>query len=50
MAVPYVDCLATDGGTRHICADVLKMDKKFGTRIISPDTKDTKLRDWLQGV
>jgi hypothetical protein len=49
MAVPYVDCLAADGGIRHICADVLKMDKKFGTRIISL-SQGPGLIDWLQGV
>jgi hypothetical protein len=47
MAVPYVDCLAIDRGARHICADTLKMDKKFGTRIIS---EKNDLKDWLQGV
>jgi hypothetical protein len=48
MAAPYVDCLATDGSTRSIlCAGTLKMDKKFGTRVIS---KDTELIDWLKDL
>jgi hypothetical protein len=48
MAVPYVDCLASDGGTKSIlCAGPLGMDKKFGIRVIS---EENDLIDWLQGV
>jgi hypothetical protein len=47
MAVPYVDCLATDGGTRHICAIVLRRDKKFVTRITS---QVPELIDWLKDL
>lgn len=36
-AAPYVDCLACDGGTRHICSNVLGMDSKYGARILSSD-------------
>ena len=35
FAVPYVDCLACDNATRHICSNVLSMDQKYGTRIVS---------------
>ena len=46
-AVPYVDCLASDSATRHTCVSLLKMDKKFGTRIISGEND---LKDWLKDV
>lgn len=37
-AAPYVDCLACDRGTRHICAQLVRMDEKYGTRIVArPD-------------
>lgn len=39
---PYVDCLATDNATRHICVSMLGMDK-----VIS---KDTELIDWLKDL
>jgi len=33
--LPYVTCFACDGGTRHICSDVLRLDKRYGTMIVS---------------
>jgi hypothetical protein len=34
-ALPYVSCLACDGGTRHLCSEVLQLDKRYGTTVIS---------------
>jgi hypothetical protein len=34
-ALPYVDCLACDGGTRHLSSEVLELDKKYGTVVLS---------------
>jgi hypothetical protein len=48
MAVPYVDCLATDGSAKSIvCAGTLGMAKKFGTRVIS---QENDLIDWLKDM
>jgi hypothetical protein len=46
-AVPNVDCLACDSATRHLCTNVLKMDKKYGTRIVS---QESELMQWLQSL
>jgi hypothetical protein len=43
--VPYVNCLACDSGTRHLCSEVLKLDSKYGTTTIS-DVDD--LVEWVQ--
>lgn len=43
-ATPYVDCVACDGGTRHICTHVARLDDKFETRIVS---KPSEILDWL---
>ena len=43
-ALPYVDCVACDGMTRHLCSDVLKLDKKYGTTVIS---KLSDLKNWI---
>lgn len=44
-ATPYVDCLACDKGTRHICTQLAGMDDKFGTRIVS---KSSEILAWLR--
>jgi hypothetical protein len=37
-AVPYVDCLACDGGMRHLLTQMLSLDKKYRVKIVStPD-------------
>lgn len=37
-AAPYVDCLACDRGTRHICTRLVRLEEKYGTKIVSkPD-------------
>ncbi len=41
-AAPYVDCLACDKGTRHICSNLLGMDSKYGTCILSSEKDLTK--------
>jgi len=44
-ALPYVSCLACDRGTRHLCGEVLKLDNRYGTTIIS-DIAD--LLEWVR--
>ena len=44
-ATPYVDCLACDGGTRHICTQLAGLDDKYGTKIIS---KPREILEWVQ--
>lgn len=44
-AAPYVDCLACDRRTRHICAQLVKMDEKYGTKIIS---KPEEILAWVR--
>lgn len=46
-AIPYVDCLACDRGTRNIYADRLKADERFGTRIVSDESA---LFEWLSEI
>jgi len=46
-AVPYVEFFASDAGTRHICSDVLKLDKKYKTVIFS---KIDDLIVWLESL
>lgn len=46
-AIPYVDCLACDRGTRNIYADRLKADERFGTRIVS---NESGLSEWLSDI
>ena len=46
-ALPYVDCFACDGGTRHLCSDMLHLDDRFGTKILS---SVDDLIDWIQSV
>jgi hypothetical protein len=46
-ALPYVDCFACDKATRHQCSNMLKLDEKYGTVIIS-NIKD--LIKWLSTV
>lgn len=37
-AAPYVDCLGCDGGTRHTCIQLVRLDEKYETKIVSkPD-------------
>jgi hypothetical protein len=43
--VPYVDCLACDKATRHLCSNMLGMNKKYGTQILSGERE---LLAWLQ--
>jgi hypothetical protein len=43
-ALPYVTCFACDGGTRHICSDVLGLDKKYETFVVS---NVDELINWL---
>jgi hypothetical protein len=47
LAVPYVDCLACDKATRHLCSNVLGMNKKYGTQILSGEYE---LLAWLQSL
>jgi hypothetical protein len=44
-ALPYVDCIACDGNTRHISSDMLKLDVKYDTTIVS---KKKDLLAWLR--
>lgn len=44
-AAPYVDCLACDGGTRHICTQLARLDSKYGTEIVS---KPEEIMSWLR--
>lgn len=44
-ATPYVDCLACDGGTRHICTQLVRLDKKYGTKIVS---KPDEILAWMR--
>jgi hypothetical protein len=46
-ALPYVKCFACDAGTRHVCSDVLKLDEKYGTKVIS---KVNDLIVWLETI
>ncbi len=46
-ALPYVKCFACDAGTRHVCSDVLKLDEKYGTNVIS---KVDDLITWLETI
>jgi len=45
--VPYVDCLACDRGTRHLCSDMLKLDRKHDLTILS---QEDDLMAWLRAV
>jgi hypothetical protein len=46
-ALPYVDCVACDNPTRHLCSDVLRLDKRYGTTVISTISD---LKDWITGA
>ena len=46
-ALPYVDCFACDGGTRHLCSQVLKLDDKYDTAILS---KVDDLTEWVKAL
>lgn len=37
-AIPYVDCVASDRGTRHIFKQQLGAEKRYGSRIISSES------------
>lgn len=43
-AAPYVDCLACDRGTRHLCTQLVRLDGKFATRIVS---KPSEILTWI---
>ncbi len=45
-AAPYVDCMTCDKGTQHICTQLVKLDKKYGTKITS---KPEEILDWVYG-
>ena len=44
-ALPYVNGFACDRGTRHLCSDVLHLDARFDTKVVS---SASKLIDWLE--
>lgn len=46
-AVPYVDCLACDSGTRHICTQMVKLDQKYDMKIVS---KPDELLEWVRSL
>jgi len=46
-SIPYVDSVACDNGTRHLCTEMLKVEQKYGTKVIS---KDTELLAWLENI
>lgn len=46
-SIPYVDCVACDNGTRHLCTEMLRVEQKYGTKVIS---KDYELLTWLENI
>ena len=44
-ALPYVDAFACDKGTRHLCSDMLGLDKRFDTQVVS---SPRKLINWIE--
>jgi hypothetical protein len=46
-ALPYVDCFACDRGARHLCSDMLHLDDRFGTEVLS---SVDDLIDWIQSA
>ena len=44
-ALPYVDGFACDRGTRHLCSDVLQLDARFNTEVVS---SAGKLINWIE--
>lgn len=46
-SIPYVDSVACDNGTRHLCTEMLEVEQKYGTKVIS---KDTELLAWLEKI
>ena len=46
-AAPYVDCLACDGGTRHICTQLVRVDEKYETKIVS---KPGEILAWVRSA
>lgn len=44
-AAPYVDCLACDRGTWHMCTQLVRLDEKYETKIIS---KPDEILTWIR--
>lgn len=44
-AAPYVDCLACDRGTRHLCTQLVRLNDKFATQIVS---KPNEILSWIR--
>lgn len=46
-SIPYVDCLACDSPTRHLCTSTVKADMRFNNRIVS---SAEEIIQWLEDL